>query len=72
MELYPSWRYHRTEPARIVDTPEEDSELGEGWADTPAAFFEETPGEEPADEPADEPAEEPCSSKKTKTTKKRN
>jgi|GEM_PF-6793916 len=41
MEHYPSWRYHRTEPAQIVDTPEADEALGEGWADTPAAFLED-------------------------------
>ena len=37
---FPSWRYHRTEPARIVHNADELAELGEGWADTPAAFDE--------------------------------
>lgn len=33
--LYPSWRYHATLPARIVETPEESDALGPGWANTP-------------------------------------
>jgi hypothetical protein len=37
-EKYPTWRYHATEPARIVNTIEEDRALGSGWADTPNAF----------------------------------
>jgi hypothetical protein len=37
---FPSWRYHRTVPAIIVHSPEEDAALGEGWADSPAAFQE--------------------------------
>jgi hypothetical protein len=39
-EKYPAWRYHRTAPAVIVNSPVEDAALGEGWADTPAAFNE--------------------------------
>jgi hypothetical protein len=35
---YPKWEYHRTEPAVIVKDTEEETELGEGWADRPAAF----------------------------------
>lgn len=38
MTFYPSWRYHRTEPARIVNDPAEEEALGAGWTDTPAAF----------------------------------
>jgi hypothetical protein len=45
MQNYPSWRYHATEPAVIVADPEADDALGEGWADTPAAFLE-APAEE--------------------------
>jgi hypothetical protein len=60
MQYYPSWRYHRTEPAVIVNSPEEDDALGSGWADTPAAFANE-PGA----------AETECSSKKKTTTKKK-
>ena len=35
---YPKWKYHRTKPAVIVADPEAEAELGEGWADRPAAF----------------------------------
>lgn len=35
---FPKWKYHETEPAVIVNTPEEEEALGEGWAETPAAF----------------------------------
>ncbi len=38
---YRSFVYHRTQPARIVETREEfDRLLADGWADTPAAFTE--------------------------------
>ena len=37
---FPGWRYHRTAPAIIVNSPEEEAALGEGWAETPAAFQE--------------------------------
>ena len=36
--VYPRWMYHRTKPAVIVKSQQEEAELGEGWADTPAAF----------------------------------
>ena len=39
--VYPSWRYHKTEPAQIVYSLEEDNALGTEWADTPAAFYTE-------------------------------
>jgi hypothetical protein len=35
---FPSMRYHRHHEPKIVHTPEQDSELGDEWADTPAAF----------------------------------
>jgi len=35
---YPKWKYHRTEPAVIVKDPDEEADLGEGWADRPGAF----------------------------------
>lgn len=37
-KIYPTWRYHKTEAAKIIETAEEDAALGKGWADTPAAF----------------------------------
>jgi len=36
--IYPRWKYHRTEPAVIVKSQQEEAELGEGWAESPAAF----------------------------------
>jgi len=41
---YPKWMYHRTEPARLVQDPDEEGALGGDWAETPAAFeqIEET------------------------------
>jgi hypothetical protein len=35
---FPTWRYHATEPAVIVNDPGELEALGEGWEDSPAAF----------------------------------
>lgn len=35
---FPTWRYHRTKEAVIVNSPEELKSLGEGWEDTPAKF----------------------------------
>lgn len=32
---YPKWKYHRTEPARIVHDREEELALGDGWENTP-------------------------------------
>lgn len=45
---FPSWRFHRTEPARIVNDPIEEEALGDGWADTPAAFADDDEPAEPA------------------------
>jgi len=55
---FPKWRYHRTHPAFIAQTPE-DGLHEEGWRDTPAAFHEPEPALAPLFEPA----------KKTKKTK---
>ena len=38
MAGFPSWRYHATERARIVNSEAEDNALGPAWADSPAAF----------------------------------
>jgi hypothetical protein len=40
---YPAHRYHRTKPFAVVNSPEEEAALGEGWANTPAAFQDEEP-----------------------------
>jgi hypothetical protein len=37
-QQYPRWKYHASGKAVIVNDPEAESALGEGWADTPAAF----------------------------------
>lgn len=35
-KFYPAWRYHPTEPLRVVTSAEEDAELlGNGWYDHP-------------------------------------
>ena len=35
---FPAWKYHATEPAVVVNNEAELDALGDGWADTPAAF----------------------------------
>lgn len=37
-QIYPAWRYHRTEEARVVKDAAEDAALGPEWKNTPAAF----------------------------------
>lgn len=38
-QVFPSWRYHKTEGAKIVHSKEEsDWHEKKGWAETPAAF----------------------------------
>lgn len=34
-KLYPAWRYHPTEPSRVVTSAEDEAGLGEGWYDHP-------------------------------------
>lgn len=41
-KIYPSWRYHKTESAKIVNSEAEEMNLGKGWADSPAAFEEKS------------------------------
>lgn len=48
---FPKWKYHRSLEPRIVHDPEEESALGEGWADTPAAFAAEPQSPEPVKKP---------------------
>lgn len=48
---YPSWRYHRTLPPKIVQTPDDDAALGAEWSDTPD--FPDAAADAPA--PAGEP-----------------
>lgn len=43
---YPKYKYHATEPAKVVDSADEDSALGDGWVDSPV----EAPAEAAPDE----------------------
>lgn len=52
---FPSWVYHRSEAARIVEGPEQLAALGPGWTDTPAAFSAETEIPEAVAEPPAQP-----------------
>lgn len=36
--MYPTWKYHATAGALLVQSLEEEEALGAGWADSPAAF----------------------------------
>jgi hypothetical protein len=43
MEKLPKWLYHPEQDAKIVHTQDDvDEHLSEGWAETPAAFEEDT------------------------------
>lgn len=59
-KVFPSWRYHKSEPAVVVNSEEEEQALGKGWADSPAAFEEkksakaDTPVGATSDSPAPE------------------
>ena len=33
---YPKWQYHATEPAKMVNSADEEKKLGPGWFDNPA------------------------------------
>lgn len=46
---YPKWLYYKSESAVIVQDEAEESKLGIGWADTPAAF-EQSPVEQKSEE----------------------
>lgn len=36
MSQYPKWKYHASQPAKIVQTQQQESALGAGWTDSPA------------------------------------
>ena len=40
---FPSWRYHPTRGAVLVQTREDERALGPGWVDTPAKLPPEAP-----------------------------
>lgn len=37
------WVYHATEAPRLIERQEQEDTLGDGWADTPAAFVGSKP-----------------------------
>jgi hypothetical protein len=82
----PTWRYHRTEEARIVRSLDELAELGPDWVDNPRVFEDEdaaaaeaaalaatapAPAAEPEPEPEVIEAAELPEEKPKKTTKKK-
>lgn len=64
------WRtmlYHRTDPPRIVESQIEcDRLLAEGWAETPAAFYDPPPGFYDAPDPPADATSAPRRTRKTK------
>jgi len=52
---YPKWKFHRTQPGCVVNTPDEEQSLGGGWRDRPFTAEELAAPEEPAAE-APQPA----------------
>jgi hypothetical protein len=69
--MFPSFRYHPTEPARIVADPSEVEALGEDWRDTPYHLESPhvyAPGDEPEEDEAagEDEAGEPTAKKKTR------
>jgi len=55
MQLYPKWKFARGDRGVIVQTAEEEAQLGEGWYDSPTLI----PAEEPQDEAPVEKPEKP-------------
>ena len=55
------WMYHKTEGAKLFD---KESDAGDGWFDTPAAFEESEPAE--GDPLPDEVEEKPKRGRKAK------
>lgn len=48
--MHPTWLFHPTEEPRVfTDKAEADQALADGWADTPAAFFNVKPKAEKDD-----------------------
>ena len=35
-EIYPKYKYHHTHEPKVVNTPEEEAELGDEWKESPA------------------------------------
>ncbi len=47
----PTWMYHRTRRPALVTTQAELAALGDGWADTPAAFYDPPEASDVAETP---------------------
>lgn len=45
VQKYPGWRFHASEPPRLVTNEYEEAELGPDWAESPAAFALPDPAE---------------------------
>lgn len=39
-DIYPSWRYHATEPPVLCQDAEQDAQLGSEWSDADIRVFE--------------------------------
>jgi hypothetical protein len=52
--IYPSWRYHKTEPPVLCEGPEQDAQLGDEWSDEDIREFGAPQADAPAEAPADE------------------
>jgi hypothetical protein len=65
---YPKWKYHRTQPACTVENPEQEANLGDGWADHPSAF--DAPEPEAAEPVAYSTAGQPDKPKRVSKAKK--
>lgn len=49
-DIYPSWRYHRTDKPVICQNAEQDAQLGDEWSDEDIRVFGAAPA--PVDAPA--------------------
>lgn len=53
--IFPTWRYHRTRPACIVNDPLELEALGEDWRDRPFGPDEDVETSEASEDSEDNP-----------------
>lgn len=60
-QFYPSYRWHPTEPARLIADAEADAALDAAWVDTPAKLMVAHPDRAPIEmpEPLADPAPAP-------------
>ena len=70
---FPKWKYHKTEPAVIVESAEEEAALGKGWSSTvfedPKTYKEHMSEWKSEDEKAEESAAEVTESEHAKPVK---